>query len=203
MKMLSKTPIVLTVLIILTILVGVGFVIFRDSSVEPSSVADTIIDETIFRNLLTQDDVEKALTDEMVTLSLELTDLYAIGNSSLPDAVADLDSWYGMRFVDSEGENDISLNVMDTVSQDAAETRMDKLQGAFGVGFVAVEYIVGERTSGEELNSDSIGSVIFFSQDDKVVVLQTSMLNEQEPLTDFDGLAELAQIISQRLSALN
>lgn len=201
MKMLSKTPIVFTVLIILIILIGVGFVISRDSSVEPSSVADTIIDETIFRNLLTQDDVEKALIDETVTLSLEFTDLYAIGNSSLPDAVADLDSWYGMRFIDSEGENDISLNVIDTVSQDAAEKRMDKLQGAFGVG--PVENIIGERTSGEEINSDSIGSVIFFSQDDKVVVLQTSMLNEQEPVTDFDGLVELAEIISQRLSALN
>ena len=201
MRMLFKTPVILTVLIILIILIGVGFAISGDSSVEPSSVADTIIDETTFRNLLTQDDVEKVLTEETTMLSLEFTDLYAVGNSSLPDAVVDLDSWYGMRFVDSEGGNDISLNVMDTVSQDAAEKRMDKLQGAFGV--YPIENIVGERTSGEELNSDSIGSVIFFSQGDRVVVLQTSMFNEQDPITDFDGLVELAQIISQRFSVLN
>lgn len=153
--------------------------------------------EEQFKDLLTVEDIESVLTS-MVVLETEFSDYKKMAESVDPAQVVNMDSWYGMGFYTEDGMKSLTFSVIDFDSQTSAQDHFEKIR-AETPGLEIMSLPIGDTSAEVEVNAHGIGSMIVFTEGDKLVQLHTAMPAGEETLVALEGLEELARIVETRL----
>ena len=148
--------------------------------------------EDAFRALLTDKDINGILgIDE--TLSATFFDLLVLAAFSDPAQIAAVETFYGLTFETRDGKA-LSLSLIDFDTASSASGHFSRVVARTGI--LTTGQSVGDRDFSVELNADGLWATFGFIKGDKAVQLQTV---GSGPLTDLDGLKELARIVERRL----
>ena len=203
---MNKKIIVIIVTILVIIFVGYLFVKNNPQDIEQQASNDatnaidsTPLTEEQFKNLLSVDEIQEVLKIE-TSLNPEFINLYLKAEEVLPSQVEPLDSWFGTNYKSPDTINELKFSVTDYNSETITplKKQLEKFSGTFQVGKLD-DIVIGDLTYGGIINEDTIGSVILYSHGDKMVLMLTEFVNNEPPLTDFDGLIKLAKIVNERL----
>jgi len=159
----------------------------------PKQGFETLTEEN-FKMLLTLEDVETVLIAG-VPLQTEFYDYKKMAESLDPEQAAVMDSWYGLSFQTEDGMKAITLAAMDFDSQASAQNHFEKVKSELDT----MDPPIGYASAEAEVNAQGIGSMVVFIKGDKVIQLHTAQPDGEQPLTDLEGLENLAEIVEQKL----
>ena len=166
------------------------------SVAKPTPTASSPVTQEALRRLLTVDDVL-----EVTSLPVKFTgvqDFRAMAASADPAQVREIDSWLGLGFQQTDGDQWISLTVVEFETFEAASTYYDRVRADDGLEIV--EEIAGVASAAAEPNAQGIGAMVAFLKGDKVVTLHSVMpLGQVNTLVDLQGLIRLARAVERRL----
>ena len=161
---------------------------------EPAIV---VLTEENFRTLLTAEDVAKVMTGG-VALNTRVLDLKKLAESSDPQQVVAIDSFYALVYETEDRNRSMTFAVTDFDSRDSAQDHPEKVKSGT-TGLSMVDTPIGDVSTGAWVNTEGKGSIIVFIKGDKAVSLQTANPDGEQPLTDLDGLETLAKIVERKL----
>ena len=152
--------------------------------------------EAEFKSLLTVQDVEQVLVSQ-IQLHTQFYDYKRMAESTDPDQVASMDSFYGLSFQTGDGMKSMTLIVIDFDSTSSADQHSDMVKTQSGLQ--VMQDSIGDGSFEKQLNSEGMGSIVIFLKGDKFVQLHTAMPAGESPIVDLSGLEELANTVDRKL----
>lgn len=149
-----------------------------------------------FNSLLTVQDVQQVLAAQ-VELNTQFYNYKEMAESEDPEQVAAMDSFYGLSFETEDGMKSITLTVIDFDSTSSAEQYIQDKENESE--WDSMQNPIGDESLEEQLNSEGMGSIIIFLKGDKCVQLHTTISSGDSPITDLNGLEELADKVEAEL----
>lgn len=152
--------------------------------------------EEEFKSLLTAQDVQQVLVSQ-VELNTQFYNYKEMAESTDPQQVVAMDSFYGLSFQTGDGTKSMTLAVIDFDSTSLAEQHFQKVKIASELE--SMQEPVGDDSFAKQLNSEGMGSIVIFLKGDRFVQLHTAMPVGESPIVDLSGLEELANKVEGKL----
>lgn len=163
---------------------------------QSQSEQDGIITEEQFRKLLTVEDVENVLVSG-AELNVTFYDYKKLTESTNPQQVANMNSFYGLSFQADGGISSLTFSVIDFDSQTPSDNHYEKMiLDTPGLENMALP--IGDSSAEVEVNTQGIGSIIVFIAGDRIVSFHTTMSEGKSPIVDLNALDELARLVDER-----
>ena len=163
-----------------------------DGTSASSASGPSDLTEAEFKSLLTVQDVEQA---SQMQLHTQFYDYKA--ESTDPDQVVAMDSFYGLSFQTADATKAMTLMVIDFFSISKAEQHFQTIKSE--PQWESMQEPIGDESLEAELNSEGMGSIVIFLKGDKFVQLHTAMPVGESPIVDLSGLEELANKVAGKL----
>jgi len=187
---MSRKRYFLGLLLILSL--SIVFVVGCGNEEQDSQSGQTNLTEAEFKSLLTLQDVEQV---SQMQLHTQFYDYKA--ESTNPDQVAAMDSFYGLSFQTAAETKSITLTVIDFDSTSSADQHFQNVKSE--PQWESMQEPIGDESFEAELNSEGMGSIVIFLKGDKFVQLHTAMPVGESPIVDLSGLEELANKVDGKL----
>jgi hypothetical protein len=155
------------------------------------------ITEEKFKSLLAEKDVEKVMGSQ-INITSKFYDYKNMTESTNPNDVINMNSFYGLSFQTEDGMKGITFSVIDFDSISSAQQHFQKIMNESELE--NMKKSIGDSSIEKEFNSKGIGSILVFKKENKVISLLTAMPENENPLTNLKGLEELAKIVDERLN---
>ena len=152
--------------------------------------------EEEFKSLLTAQDVQQVLVSQ-VELNTQFYNYKEMAESTDPQQVVAMDSFYGLSFQTGDGTKSMTLAVIDFDSTSLSEQHFQKVKIASELE--SMQEPVGDDSFAKQLNSEGMGSIVIFLKGDRFVQLHTAMPVGESPIVDLSGLEELANKVEGKL----
>ena len=152
--------------------------------------------EEEFKSLLTVQDVQQVLVSQ-VELNTQFYNYKEMAESTDPQQVVAMDSFYGLSFQTRDGMKSMTLTVIDFDSSSSAEQHFQKVKTESKLE--SMQEPIGDDSFAKQLNSEGMGSIVIFLKGDRVVQLHTAMPAGESPIVDLSGLEELANKVEGKL----
>lgn len=172
-------------------------VVFINGCIGQQKSEKSNLTEENFKSLLTEKDVEKVL-ESQINITSKFSDFKKMTESINPDNVINMNSFYGLSFQTEDGMKGITFSVIDFDSISSAEQHFQKVINESELENMKTS--IGDSSAEKEFNSQGIGSILVFKKENKVILLATTMPENEKPLTNLKGLEELAKIVDERLN---
>ena len=163
------------------------------------------INEDQFRNLLSLKEVESVLKEKEELQEYAFTDIKMLLDSRVDtqrvavQQVFPLDSGYSVFFGNNQGTKSIRFAVLDMKSLVDATHQYEEIKNSTEPPLQVMESPIGHASAEIDANIAELGSNIVFIKADKLITLHTIMPEGELPLTDLEGLRQLARIIEKKL----
>ena len=163
------------------------------------------MNEDQFRNLLTLDEVESILKIKEDLQEYAFTDIKMLLDSRVDtqrvavQQVFPLDSGYSVFFGNDQETKSIRLAVLDMKTLVDATHQYEEIKSSTEPALQVMESPIGHASAEIDANIAGLGANIVFIKGDKLITLHTIMPEGELPLTDLEGLRQLARIIEQKL----
>ena len=163
------------------------------------------INEDQFRNLLTLDEVESIVKVKEELQEYAFTDIKMLLDSRVDtqrvavQQVFPLDSGYSVFFGNDQETKSIRLAVLDMKTLVDATHQYEEIKSSTEPALQVMESPIGHASAEIDANIAGLGANIVFIKGDKLITLHTIMPEGELPLTDLEGLRQLARIIEQKL----
>ena len=166
----------------------------QDSQHGQTSFTD--LSEADFKSILTVQDVQQVLVAQggLVT---QFYDYKEMAESTDPQQVAAMDSFYGLSFQTEDGMKGLTLTVIDFDSTSSADQHFQNVKSE--PQWESMQEPIGDESFEAELNSEGMGSIVIFLKGDKFVQLHTAMPAGESPIVGLSGLEELANKVDGKL----
>ncbi len=171
-------------------------VVFMSGCIGPEKPEKNKLTEEKFKSLLTEADINKVL-ESQVNITSKFYDYKKMAESTNPNDIIHMNSFYGSSFQTEDGMKGITLFVIDFDSISSAQQYSQKLINESKLGNMKTP--IGDNSFEKEFNSKGIGSVLVYKKGNMIVSLHTAMPDNEKPLTNLKGLEELAKIVDERL----
>jgi len=152
--------------------------------------------EEEFKSLLTVQDVQQVLVSQ-AELNTQFYNYKEMAESTDPQQVVAMDSFYGLSFQTGDGMKSMTLTVIDFDSSSSAEQHFQKVKTESELE--SMQEPIGNDSFAKRLNSEGIGSIVIFLKGDRFVQLHTAMPVGESPIVDLSGLEELANKVEGKL----
>ena len=152
--------------------------------------------EEEFKSLLAVQDVQQVLVSQ-VELNTQFYNYKEMAESTDPQQVVAMDSFYGLSFQTGDGMKAMTLAVIDFDSSSSAEQHFQKVKTESKLE--SMQEPIGNESFAKQVNSKGIGSIVIFLKGDKLVQLHTAMPVGESPIVDLRGLEELANKVEGKL----
>ncbi|WAM22578.1 MAG: hypothetical protein OI715_00360 (plasmid) [Candidatus Methanoperedens sp.] len=172
-------------------------VVFISGCIGQEKLEKSKLTEESFKGLLTEKDVEKVL-ESQINITSKFSDYKNMTESTDPNDVINMNSFYGLSFQTEDGMKGITFSVIDFDSISSAQQQFQKVMNESELENMNTS--IGDSSIEKEYNSQGIGSILVFKKENKVISLHTAMPENEKPLTNLKGLEELAKIVDERLN---
>ena len=152
--------------------------------------------EEEFKSLLTVQDVQQVLVSH-VELNMQFYNYKEMAESTGPQQVVAMDSFYGLSFQTGDGIKSMTLTVIDFDSSSSAEQHFQKVKTESKLE--SMQEPIGNGSFAKQLNSEGMGSIVIFLKGDRFAQLHTAMPVGESPIVDLSGLEELANKVEGKL----
>ena len=163
------------------------------------------LNEEQFRDLLSVKEVESVLKEKEELQEYAFTDIKILLDSRVDtqrvavQQVFPLDSGYSVFFGNNQETKSIRLAVLDMKSLVDATHQYEEIKNSTEPPLQVMESPIGHASAEIDANIAELGSNIVFIKADKLITLHTIMPEGESPLTDLEGLRQLARIIEKKL----
>ncbi len=137
------------------------------------------------------------VTSEDVSFK-QVRDMKALLAEETPERFKGVDAWFSVSYSDRSENRSVSLSVIDF---DRAFTANASLHGfRLGLSAEAMEYPVGDSSATAVMGEPATAAIVIFVKGDKHIQIFSDVFEGSDPpLTDIDGLLELARLVESRL----
>jgi hypothetical protein len=182
--------------LLLVLLLSVVLVASCANQEQETQPNQSSLTEKEFKNLLTVQDVQQVLVSQ-VELNTQFYNYKEMAESTDPQQVVAMDSFYGLSFQTGDGMKSMTLTVIDFDSSSSAEQHFQKIK--IESELESMQDPVGDDSFAKQLNSEGMGSIVIFLKGDRFVQLHTAMPPGESPIVDLIGLEELANKVEGKL----